>query len=77
MRDVRRKLRVFHLCADDLDIWGDLFVVTTDRERAVKLLTEYYEERIRELVTDITDDLDDEEYESYLEEGTDVVIEEH
>jgi len=72
-----RKVRVFHLCADDLDIWGDLFVATTNKEKAIELLLKYYEERIRRLVADITDELTEEEYKEWLEEERDTVIEEH
>ena len=72
-----RKVRVFHLCADDLDIWGDLFVATANKEKAIKLLLKYYEERIRQLVADITDELTEEEYKEWLEEERDTVIEEH
>jgi len=72
-----RKVRVFHLCADDLDIWGDLFVVTANKEKAIKLLLKYYEERIRQLIADITDELTEEEYKEWLEEERDTVIEEH
>ncbi|RLE83393.1 MAG: hypothetical protein DRJ96_03815 [Thermoprotei archaeon] len=77
MRGTKRELRVFHLSALDLDVSGDLFVVAKDREQAIRLVVQYYEERIREALADITDELEDEEYESFLEEGLYEVIEEH
>jgi len=66
-----RKMRVYSICCDDFLHGEQAFIVAENREKAVEIVIEALRKRIYHALSDITDELDDEEYEWYLEDALD------
>ena len=70
-RHKERRMRVYSICCDDFLHGEQAFIVAENREKAVEIVIEALRERIYHALSDITDELDDEEYEWYLEDALD------
>jgi len=68
-----RKMRVYMISSGDLLYGADVFIAAENREKAVEIILEALKRRIYHALSDITDDLDDDEYMWYLGAALDEV----
>ena len=70
-----RKIRVFKFYFDDLLYGEEISVMAESKEEAIRTVLETLRERLATAMDDVTDELDDEEYEAYMREGEKMIEE--
>ncbi len=67
-RHKERKIRVFKFYFDELLYGEEITVIAESKEEAIRIVLETLRERLATAMDDVTDELDDEDYEAYMME---------
>jgi len=67
-RHKERKIRVFKFYFDELLYGEEITVIAESKEEAIRIVLETLRERLATAMDDVTDELDDEDYEVYMME---------
>ena len=65
-RHKERKIRVFKFYFDELLYGEEITVIAESKEEAIRIVLETLRERLATAMDDVTDELDDEDYEAYM-----------
>jgi len=63
-----KRIQVYHISAEDLIEGMDIFIAAKNKKEAVQKYLKILENRINEAIENITNELDNEEYEYYISE---------
>ncbi|UYL65010.1 MAG: hypothetical protein QIT33_gp48 [Methanophagales virus PBV300] len=63
-----RKIRVFKFYFDELLYGEEITVIAESKEEAIRTVLETLKERLATAMDDVTDELDEEDYEAYMME---------
>jgi len=63
-----RKIRVFRFYFDELLYGEEITVIAESKEEAIRTVLETLRERLATAMDDVTDELDEEDYEAYMME---------
>jgi len=72
---VKREKRIFKFSAGDLLYGVDVTVIAESKEEAIRIVLETLGKRLAIAMEDVTDELDDEEYEAYIRDGEKMIEE--
>ena len=72
---MRREKKVYYLSGADIIYGMDVFIVAKNKTEAVNKFAELLRQRIADVIENITDDLDDEEYQWYIESEEEIIEE--
>ena len=72
---VRREKRIFKFFFDDLLYGEEVTVIAESIEEAIRTVLETLGKRLATAMRDVTDELDDEEYEAYMRGGEKMIEE--
>jgi len=72
---VKREKRIFKFFFDDLLYGEEVTVIAESIEEAIRTVLETLGKRLATAMRDVTDELDDEEYEAYMRGGEKMIEE--
>ena len=72
---MKREKRIFKFSAGDLLYGVDVTVIAESKEEAIRIVLETLGKRLAIAMEDVTDELDDEEYEAYIRDGEKMIEE--